>query len=186
MAGDERRRQLDDQGLVADTGRAGEAALAEDVEHAAVVAQHVGVQRRDPLLACALGQVREQHRGQAASLHRVGDGKGDLGPVRVDAQVLRVTDDRVLGQRDQPERVVVVDVDRTTSLALEVDARAEEPKPARPVRQRRVERHQIALVLLPHRPDMHHRPVAQAHVDGVLRGERVDGHSLSLAEPAGR
>ena len=92
--------------------RSGKAALPEDVEHPAVVAQHLGVQRRDPLLVRALGQVREQHRGQPASLHRVGDRKRDLGPLPVDAEVLRVTDDRGLGHRDQPERVAVVDVDR--------------------------------------------------------------------------
>ena len=133
-----------------------------------------------------LGQVREEHRRQAASMHRIGDGKGDLGPLPVDAYVLRVADDRVLGQRDQAKRVVVVDLDRVPGLALEVDASAEEPKPARPVRQRRVERHQVAVVLLPHGPDVHDRAVAQAHVDRVLGGKRVDRHRLSLAEPAGR
>ena len=64
-------------------GGHGEARVAEDVEHAAVVAEHVGVERPDPLLAGEARQVLQQAGADPVPLQRIGDRERDFGAVGV-------------------------------------------------------------------------------------------------------
>ena len=78
-------------------------------EHTAawpVVRQHLGDEALDSRLGCALGELLEQARADAAALMLVGDGEGGLGQ-------LRVAQANVVGDGDHP-------------LAVLVDERAEE------------------------------------------------------------
>ena len=81
-----------------------EAALGEDVQHAVVLAQHVGLELGDAVGARDRRQVLEQQRAEAASLVGIADRERHLGTVRRRG---RVVGDGVARRRD--DALLVVD-----------------------------------------------------------------------------
>ena len=97
-----RELELDPVGRGAHVDR--EARLAEDADHAPVLGQHGRGEGRDPARGGDLREVRDQHGGQPAALHLVGDRERDLGPVGPLELEHRVRDDALVGAGgdDQP------------------------------------------------------------------------------------
>ncbi len=62
-------------------------ALAEDVDHAEVLGEHLGEEQRDVVLFGDLGEMGQQERAEALALEAVGDRERYLGPLGLAADV---------------------------------------------------------------------------------------------------
>ena len=111
----------------------GEPGVAEHLDHPVVVREHDGGEGVDAVGARELGQVREQHGGDAAALPLVGDLERDLGAAGRRADVGGVGDDalRVAGDGDEPAAVLGLQLRHVPRGPVQVGGRAEEPQPAR-------------------------------------------------------
>jgi hypothetical protein len=131
-----------------------EAAVAEHVDHPAVVAEDVRLELRDSMSPCDLGQPLEQARSHALPLQSVLDGERDLGAVRVagEAKVVGDRDDAVCRFPDQGELAVVVHVAELPGPAGIDTRHREEPEVEAVGRQPPVERVERLGVLGTDRP----------------------------------
>jgi hypothetical protein len=91
-----------------------ETALAEDVDHATVVRQHLGGEHGDAVAVRNGRQVSEHDRRDAVALPGVGDEERDLSMHLIGTNVGGVRDDLMRGSRgrDQGVAVAIVDVHR--------------------------------------------------------------------------
>jgi len=91
-----------------DLARAGQApdrepAVAEDVQHLAVLAEDRRLELLDPGRGRGRRQLAEKDRPQAPSLHLVGDREAHLGPVGADGAVVGMPDDPVVLEGEEAE-----------------------------------------------------------------------------------
>ena len=61
--------------------RLGEPRVAKDVEHAAVLGQHICIERPDTSLARHRGELLQETSADAVSLGRIGYGERDFSPI---------------------------------------------------------------------------------------------------------
>ena len=107
-----------------------EARVAEDVDHPAVVGEHVRVERLDPMLARDERKTLEELRAKPASLQGIRNRERYLGALRftIAAVVSRQRANGAADFADQGELILVVDR-RQLRRPLAVDARhVEEPE----------------------------------------------------------
>jgi hypothetical protein len=128
-----------------------EAAVAEDIDHPPVVAEHLRLEGRDSVAARDLREPFEQPRTDALALQRVLDGEGDLRALGLLRQTEVVSDrhDPAAGLADEGELVVVVHAAEARCLVSAHVGNREEPKVEAVGRQATVERQQLPGILGP-------------------------------------
>jgi hypothetical protein len=145
------------------------------VEHAVVLAEHVGLELRDAVRAGDAKQVLEQDGTDPAALVLVGDGEGDLRTARI-LRCPRVASDAddVLGavlakRRDDCGAVVEVEVRELVQLRVaQPPLRAEEAEVDGARAQAMEVLDEAIAVLGPDRPDVDRASVAKDLLRGVL------------------
>jgi hypothetical protein len=110
-----------------------EAGLAQHLEHPVVLRVHPRDERRDPRGLGELGEVRQQDGRDPVPLPRIGDREGQLGTFDGLGDEAGVGDDRIVAASDGHESGA--ERDHLIGRAVDVDAEAEEAKPARLLRQ---------------------------------------------------
>ena len=147
------------------------AALAEHLDHAVVLGQHLGLEGVDPMLDRHLGEMGQQDRAQSTALQLVAHRERDLGSPFRAAEIGAVADGPpVLAPRgDKAVTVRVVDVHGPIGLRLDIGPRREEPKAAGVRGQPAEEVCQRRPVSLSDRAHMDGRAVTQYHV-GLATG----------------
>ena len=91
----------------------GETALAQHRQHPVVLGPHDGLEDLDPGRCGGFRKLAEEYRAQAAALVCICDGKRELGPFRLDADIHRVADDLLGRSRKGHDAIArrVVDLD---------------------------------------------------------------------------
>ena len=180
----QRRRELDlDRSLRPARGDQ-EPRFVEHSEHPVVARQDDCGERVYPCVRRGMGEMREQDGGEPVAVPGIGHRERDLRPPGRPADVGAVCDDRGLSQRDQGQ--ATVGRRGAARCRVEVNAGAEEAKPARLDRQRLEEGAQPRHVLDRRRPHVHGRAVTEhdvglsAHLDGrgaARHGSQTVGHA---------
>ena len=134
----------------------------EHSEHPVVARQDDRGERVDPRVRRGMREMREQDGGDPVAVPGIGHREGDLRPPSRTPDVGAVRDNRGLSQRDQGQ--AAVGRRGAARLRVEVDAGAEEAKPARLDRQRLEEGAQPRHVLDRRGPHVHRRAVTEHDV----------------------
>ena len=140
-----------------------EPALAEDLDHAVVLRQHLCLEHRDTLLLGRLGEMREQDRAKPLPLNGIGDLEGDLRPIGAGAFVDRVPHDSVVARPSVPgaragsgsRPLRPISPPRVRSTPAEKNR-----SPTESVESPWRKRSRSSLIAGPHRAHMHSRAVA--------------------------
>ena len=160
----QRRRELDLDRILRPAGGDEEPGFVEHPEHPVVARQDGRGERLDTRRRRGMGEMREQNGGDPVAVPGIGHREGDLRPPGRPADVGAVPDDRALGSPQRDQRQPVAGGRGAARGRIEIDAGAEEPKPARLFRQRGEKRAQPRHVLNRRRPHMHGRAVTQHDV----------------------
>ena len=182
----QRRRELDLDRSLRPAGGDQEPGFVEHPEHPVVARQDGRGERVDTRRRRGMGEMREQHGGDPVAVPGIGHREGDLRPPGRRADVGAVPDDRGLGAPQRDQRQPVGGGRGAARGRVEVDAGAEEAKPARLLRQRLEEGAQPRHVLDRRRPHVHGRAVTQHDVGlsddlggraGARHGSQTVGHA---------
>ena len=180
--------QLDREGHVhralARAARGVEAAAEEDVEHALVLRQHLGLELDDAVRPRDLGELFQQLRADAAAVVLVGDRERALrrGRSARKCKIVRNGDDLLADLTDHAEVVDVVDVDRRIAQRLLGRAEVEEARVEALGREAAEHPLQPLGVVRPDGADAQGPAVAQDDV-GFEMGGVGDGFHFKLRPP---
>jgi hypothetical protein len=149
-----------------------EAEVEEDVEHALIFGEHLGLEALDAVLPRGDDERVEQVRGHAAILQAVGDGERDLRHLRPlgIGEVMGDGDDLAADLADHAEVADVVDVGRRIAQRLLRRADVEEAHVHRVVRELRVHGVELLAVLELDGPQVQRAAVAEDDVGFEVGG----------------
>ena len=113
-----------------------------------------------------LGQLTEQEGAEPPPLVLVGDREGDLGALGVQPRIRAVSDDALVRprRRDDPERLVVVDLAVSPGSFRQVHAPREEAERARLWGKRRQQIMEPTFIVRANRSDVDRRAVPQRDI----------------------
>ena len=153
------------------------ARFAKHVDHPAVLAEHVRIERPDSRAAADLGQALEHARPNAAAPPRIRDGKRHFGPIGMRADVVPGGRDNVAGILGHQDPLPLqIDPDELLCLLAIDPGHAEESVVERLLGHPMQQVEQPSIIVGPNRPQMNGRAVPEHDVGAVVKCGDGHGH----------